>query len=105
MRLACWICYRIKTWIRERYFLNIGKYRSLIQARFCGLLAVLGASTHKPLGADKKIAPELCVAFTRFLFPLQIMRGVDVATFEHIHVLSVELIHSYKGKDPGASVS
>jgi hypothetical protein len=51
------------------------------------------------LRTDKEIAPELREAFTRFFVPFQTMQGVDVAAFERLHALSVELMRSYKGKD------
>ena len=48
---------------------------------------------------DKDIAPELREAITRFVVPLQTMQGVDAEAFERLHVLSTELMRSYKGKD------
>ena len=51
------------------------------------------------LRTDEEIAPELREAFTSFFVPLQTTRRVDVAAFERLHALSVELLHSYKGKD------
>jgi len=61
--------------------------------------STLGVTTHMTLRTDEEIAPELREAFTSFFVPLQTTRRVDVAAFERLHALSVELLHSYKGKD------
>jgi hypothetical protein len=48
---------------------------------------------------DTDIGPQLRDAITQFLVPLQTMQPVNVAAFERLHALAVDLLHCYKDKE------
>jgi len=48
---------------------------------------------------DTEIGPQLREAITQFIVPLQTMQPVNVAAFERLYALAIDLLHCYKGKE------